>query len=574
MKGKRSKWLGYLLLAATLLVGIESEQVCAKEDIKRSDVKYEVNINDSQRVFIGNETPITYEVGRKYFLSYTVSEVETDETTQSGMIITKDKEEIYPYKKGGMKYDQQSLLLEEGYTYFFRFEIKENGLECIAAKAKGDKSEYIKLPHIAENPNTKGQYFGVWMAETGAVTGKLTNVRCYDENGKDLGVYGNETQGLVVLPEGGLQGNDAIAHSYSFSLKDADHVSISNLRATTSDVLYMEYTIKNVKYEDVTQSGVVMTNAPTAVYPYGSSGQMKYSPHKKPEECQLIEDGATYLYRITRNEEDFDVLVKRTVNGKTTYFSFPHVHGTYDSKCGYYTVWIGEHAGLTADFVDVKAYDAEGNNLAIQTNQGVEIMHHGNQEDYSECEAVYYCKENDTFISLDDECNASKRPDNESVSKMGTYFIRETTLSLTIGDDTEEFNYVYNWLLDKNGNKYIRLREQKVTLMSKAVDGEVIETIPITAEDGFKLAKPDEPTNGNHTFKGWVRGDGKEYDFDEVVTESFALYADWDGQPTFSTIEVLNAIPVKPVIAIASCILLALVTIVIICRIKRGGKHE
>ena len=76
----------------------------------------------------------------------------------------------------------------------------------------------------------------------------------------------------------------------------------------------------------------------------------------------------------------------------------------------------------------MKAYGSKGKNLAIQTNQGVEITHYGDLEDYSQCEAVYYCEENNTFIALDDECKAIRRGDNEQVSVTGTYSIREAVL--------------------------------------------------------------------------------------------------------------------------------------------------
>lgn len=565
------------MLSLTLLFGLLPTVALAKEDIKLSDVEYEVNINDAKRVFIGNDRAVKYEVGKKYFLMYTVSEIESNETTQSGMIVTMDKEEIFPYTKGGMKYDKKSLLLDEGYTYFFRFEITETGLECIAAKAKGEESEYIKLPHIARDITTPGQYFGAWMAEGGEVSGKLTHVRCYDEAGNDLGVYGNDTQGVIVLKEGEMKANSAVDHTYSFSLAEAGNIAISNGRGTDSEVVYMEYTVKNVKKGKITQSGTIFTNSPTAVFPYaGGTGFMKYTPHKQPEECMLLDEGGTYLVRFKKQADGFDVLVKRTVNGKTTYFSYPHTYGEFKADNKYFSIWIGEgESDVSADFVDVKAYDDKGKNLAIQTNQGVEITHYGDLEDYSQCEAVYYCRGNDTFIALDDECNAIRRVDNEQVSVTGTYSIREAVLTLNVSGKEETFDYVYKSLTDKDGNKYIRLSDSKVTFVSNSIDGEVIETVDVTAADGYKLTEPSKPSREGRTFQGWELGDGEPYDFDKVVTKSMTLYAAWDGEDTYTAAELLkDALNVQPIIVIATCVLLVLATVLVVLKIKRGGKHE
>ena len=574
---KRTKFTACLMLSLALLFGSMSAVASAKEDIKLSDVEYEVNINDAKRVFIGNDKAVKYEVGKKYFLMYTVSEIESNETTQSGMIVTTDKEEIFPYTKGGMKYDKKPLLLEEGYTYFFRFEITETGLECIAAKAKGSESEYIKLPHIARDITTQGQYFGAWMAEGGAVTGKLTHVRCYDEYGNDLGVYGNDTQGVIVVKEGEMKANSAVDHTYSFSLTEAGNIAISNERGTDSDVVYMEYTVKNVKKGNITQSGTIFTNSPTAVFPYaGGTGFMKYTPHKQPEECMLLDEGGTYLIRFEKQADSFDVLIKRTVNGKTTYFSYPHTYGEFKADNKYFSIWIGEgESDVSADFVDVKVYDSKGKNLAIQTNQGVEITHYGDLEDYSQCEAVYYCKGNDTFIALDDECKAIRRVDNEQVSVIGTYSIREAVLTLNVSGVEETFDYVYKSLTDKDGNKYIRLSDSKVTFVSSSVDGKVIETVEVTAADGYKLTEPSKPSREGRTFQYWKLGSGEKYDFDAVVTESLTLYAAWDGEDTYTAADLLKVgFNAHPVIAISACGLLVLATVLVVLKIKRGGKHE
>ena len=97
----------------------------------------------------------------------------------------------------------------------------------------------------------------------------------------------------------------------------------------------------------------------------------------------------------------------------------------------------------------------------------------------------------------------------------------------------------------------------------------------VTAADGYKLAEPVKPSREGRTFQYWQLGNGNQYDFDEVVTKSMTLYAAWDGEDTYTAAELLkNALNVQPIIAIATCVLLVLATVLVVLKIKRGGRHE
>ena len=580
MMKRNKKRLSVLLCCALLLTG--NLVVQAKEEIKHSTVDYEVSIQDASRVFVGNQKAVDWEVGDKYFLTYTVADVVSNETTQSGMIVTTDCEEAYPYTKGGLQYDTKSLLCEEGYTYFFRFEVTEKGMRYVVAKSKGQESEsYVKLPHEYGNLQTKGTHFGAWFAEGGNVTVKLTHVRCYDEQGNDLGVYGNSMQNVNVYQPSEMQMKQKEEHSYSFSLQEARCVAFGNARLTNSDVVFLEYTISNVKASGVTQSGVTVTSAPTAMYPHGDgSGYLNYSPHDATlGQTRLLDEGAKYLFRFEREKDTFTVLVKKTLGGQEEYFSFPHYFGNYSEAAGYVTTWIGENCSLSADFTDVKCYDAQGNNLGIQTNQGVKIKHYGNLEDYSQCAATYYCDAIDTFLTLDDDCNASRRVDGEDNAEVGTYSIRETILTFVLGENREEFNYVYAALTDKDGNRYVRLRDVEVTFHSKFMNGKELETVKVTAADGYKLKQPKTPENSGQTFLYWQTGSGEQYDFNKVVTRAMDLYAVWDGEETWTLTSMLGSPSdtITMVIVGVVCIVLIVGTVAgttFLSRRKKNGKKN
>ena len=573
-KVKKKNFKQVLALAFCLVLLLSSVTVQAEEKIIPSTVDYEVTLRDASLVFIGNERAVDWKVGDKYFLTYTVSSLEKNDTIQSGMLVTTDREGTHPYLNGGMRFAQKSLICEEGYTYFFRFEVTEDGLEYVAAKAKGDESSYVEFPYTTGEIKTQGKYFGIWIGEGGSVTAELTHVRCYDANGTDLGIYAPASSQISISDMTAAEG---INHTYAFSLSEARCVSFGNARKTDSDVIFLEYTVSNVTAKNVTQSGVNMTNAPTAVYPHGSNmGYLNYTPHKDDNQTKLLTEGAHYLVRFERGTESYEVLVKRTLaDGTVDYFSFSNWFGQYNANFGYVAMWFGEDCSVTADFTNVKCYDGEGNNLGIQTNKSVKVSHFGELEDYSQCAAVYYCKETDTFITLDDERNASRRLDGENVSYQGTYAIEQAVMTLAIGDETEEFDYTYNAFKDADGNKYIRLTESTVTFKTKFMGGDVIETALVTAETGFKVAKPDTPEREGHTFSYWKTGDGTEYDFDEVVMENMDLYAAWDGEGEWALTSALgvtsNAWTV--VIVAAACAVLIGGTIVGIILISRRDKN-
>lgn len=566
-------WKKVLAFAVCCVVACSALPVYAAKTIIPSQKEYTVEISDARCAFFGSEKQVDFSVGKKYFLTYTVDRVADNGTTQSGMVVTNNQSAEYPYLEGTMRYKNESLLMDEGYTYFLRFEMTKDGMQYIAAKAKDEENSYVKFPvDFGGTEPTKG-YFGFWTAETGTLTASLSHVRCYDEDGNDLGVYGSK--GVMVIADGMMDPNTEVAHSYEFSLKDAKTVAISNARPATGDVVYMEYTVKNVNPIGLTQSGVINTITPTASYPFGDTGLLQYNQHTTPE-SKLLTEGANYILRFEKGEAGFSVIVKRMVNGAEDYVSFGWEHGQFMDG-DYYSLWFGEFSELSADFVDVKCYDDKGNNLGIQTNQSILIIHHGNLEDYSQCEAVYYCKEKDSFISLDDTCNASKWQDGESTSIAGTYYIRQTKLYLTTGQDTEEFDYVFESFDDTEGNTYLRLRDRKVRFVSGVLGGEEIEEVTVTAKDGYKLSKPLEPTKKNNTFKGWCLGDGTEYDFDSVVTEALTLYAKWEngqGHEYLAT-EAFGGNLQTPLLVIGiSVVLVAGTVIATVVVIRKGKEHE
>lgn len=512
-----------------------SFSVKAAEKITPSTKNYGVEFYDAVNVYLSNKTPVDIKLGTKFFLTYTVTEMVSDLSTQSGVMITQNNDEWFPDSKGHMQYRQESALLEQGVTYFFRFEMTEEGMVCTASWAEGDESDYIGFPLISGNIQEGCKYFGVWFGgdKNTKMNGRLTRVRCYDENGTDLGISTGKSTSVATVydPEvrEAMVPNKKVRHSYSFTLEDATNAAISSGKFTKSDEVYMEYTVKSVTKDTLWQCDLIYTNSPESIYP---SGVWKGDYHDKENYtgCEMLIPGVTYLVRFKLTEEGMDTMVKYTIDGETHYLVHGIQSGTKYEDCGFFSIWFGEGADsiLSAEFVDVKCYDKDGNNLGIQTNQGVKITHYGGWEDYSQCIAAYYSPEKSRYIWLGKENSAIVETAEKLVS--ADYIIEGKTLSLTVEDKVEEYDYVYNYMTDVDGIKYKRLKDNKVKFISGRVSGDALSEVTVTAHSGYRVEEPDKPVKEGQTFVEWCYADGTAFDFDTVIMNATTLYAKWqDG---------------------------------------------
>ncbi len=581
MKGKIASRILVMMLGCVLMLEAVSV-VEAADKVIPSSKEYEVDFDSANTTFLGNEKGVQLSEGEAVYLTYTVKNVELKGEAnyiQQGIIATQNKEAVYPYDKEGlMDYGMENVLLKEGYTYFLKFQVTEFGFECAAAYTNGQDEDYISFPNRVGEIMADMKYAGIWFAGK-TVTGRLTHVHCYDQHGNDLGIATNNVKinnGTTTYDPEKMKANSNVKHHYEFFIEDAPYVAISNARGTKANVVYMEYTVQNVKNKS-TQTGVEMTNSPTSIHPHGGElGYLKYQEILDGKGSALAIEGATYLVRFEREESGFDALVQYSLNGTTKYLSFSQTYGLYRPSYEYFTLWFGEGEAntLTAKFTNFKCYDDEGNNLGVQTNKGVEIVHYGGLEDYSKCEAVYYCKENDTFITLDDEQKITKHVNDAHESVSGTYSVDGTKLIMKLAGESEtEYIYYYRYMQDPDGNKYIRLKESKV----KFVQGKETETRIAYAKDGFKVQQPDAPSSKNGTFKAWCLSDGTEYDFNQVVMENTTLYAKWidgDGNEYLATDGAATGYKIGPVFAISAAGILIAITVLGIIFITRSGKKN
>ena len=506
-------------------------------DVKTSKVDYYVEFNDSLDIFLCNRKSIGTKVGTEYYLTYTVESIEAQQWSQTGVIGTNVPTQVYPYVEseagGGIyKYVTSNKLLVEGYTYFLKFTITEDGYKYRAAWAEDDeeKSKYIEFDQTYGEVKTNLGYFGAFFGASN-LKGKLTKVRCYDKNGNDLGVQVTPGRnGAVGLEKAGTSGID-VEHHYDIVLKDCPKIAISNKRMATGDKIYMEYTVKSSDSK-IYQAGLSTSDAPQSGYPYLDGYMMfdQYELNALPQNGPLLEPGATYFIVFENKSDFFDVTIQKTVDGKTTLVDFQKIYGTYTDAYKFRSIWLcgypDEGIVMNAVLTDFKCYDSNKNNLGVQVNdiRTCEVTHYGEREDYAGCEAMYYCDTDSSLYALYQDKTLKYTQDSDT--KNGTYRIDEYTMTAQLGEETRKFDYLYEYFTDEDEKVYRRLNSCKLIFDTRG--GSKVETQVLNAENGYLPMKPTDPTAEGKAFKGWYTAEGEEFDFENMVTESQTVYAKWD----------------------------------------------
>lgn len=583
MKRKwRKQIVASMLVSMMLLLSLETTAL-AKWDVKPSNVSYTVEIKDAYDIFIGNRKTIGTEVGTEYYMNYTVAKSDVEQYAQQG-IAGATRIKTYPYLSEGndggfYKFSENTnKLLVEGNTYLLKFTITEDGYEYRVGWARDDKSTYIKFAKEIGDIRTNLGYFGVVFADVN-MNVKLTNVHFYDKTGKDLGLTSSNPQAVKITKDVGLMAKDKhVQHSYSVKVENATDLAISNRRAATSDVVYMEYKVKSSKGTHINQPGVILSNKPKERFPY-LDGNMyldtyEYDP-TKVDASPLFIEGAEYIIRFEKLEDEYDVAIQYTLNGKRSLVSFASIYGLYDKESAFFSLWSGDGVQfpVNIELVDFKCYDSNKNNLGVQCNDvnkyKCEIIHHGELEDYAGCEAVYYCDEDESLYALYEDKSLKFTLNDET--KNGDYRIESEVMTTNIEATKKDYNYMYYYFKDENEQTYRRLQTYKVTFETgtgTSVDEQVLD-----AENGYKALRPTDPKLEGNTFEGWYTAEGEQYDFENIVSESITLYAKWSDTEYMSSGKLVDNVSTVLLIGCSTLFLIAAVAVGVV-QVTGKGKHD
>ncbi len=528
---KRIKKVFCLLMSVLFVSGVVGPMTVKADDVTASRVIYTVTFDEAVDVLLSNRISIGNKVGTEVYMTYTVENVKKCEKGIQGVVATNVPTEYYPYATGQLDYNDGDTLLKEGYTYFYKFEVTKTGFKYTIAKAKGNDATYVKLPFTTGEKKGKMEHFGLWLGN-GKVTATLNDVRFYDKNGIDLGVQFSPTDAATSTKNVSFSKNSGLNHTYQITAKEQGLAAISNAKKPTSDVVYMEYQVESVNAK-LLQTGIILSEAPTDLYPF-TNGYMQYESTDKAGTGRLLKQGAEYIIRMEKNVYGLSATVQCTYKGEKEVFEFETSVGTYDKQDEYFSLWFSEATSLDFVLKNFKCYDSNNNNLGVQCNVPFSLEHVGELEDYTGCEAVYYCEENGSVIAL--YADQSMKYTEGGKTRKGNYSVddkKDKIITLSYDEGKEIYEYYFRKFTDENGRVYKRLGTYVVSF--ETGNDTVIEEQVLSAKTGYKVMKPAEPEMVGCTFKGWYTSDGVEFDFDAITTESTTLYAKWEGEQRENT---------------------------------------
>ena len=516
-----------LIIAVIMTVSMFSRQLLTVSAVVPSNVDYRVFLNGT-KIFIHNEKSLSTELGTEYYFTYTVESV-VKKSAINGIIVSADASRNFPYTEGGfMRYQpKESVLLDEGSTYFVKVTVASGGFRYDITRAKDDTLEQIVLEKTVGDATDKVKYTGLWLYDSNTEA-TLKNFRFYDKDGNDLGVTYHCGSGTVDVIKQNIHFGKAtdIDHRYEVTVDNKFNIAISNAKVPTTSDVYIQYKVESAEYA-LKQYGVALSNSPESEYPHGKGIIKCITYPSEISSVDLLEPGAEYVIKIERYESDYTVTVQKTNGGKSELLVISKAYGEYKRDFDYISLWFGtgEHSKAKFTLTDLLIYDANRNNLGVQTNVASTIKHFGELEDYAGCEATYYCKENSSFIALYKD-NTMKFTSGGTTEE-AIYKVSKNVLSARFSSGSKEYNYLFKRITDSENNVYERLYTYKVRFVTDC-DIEIPEQI-LSNVTGYLVSKPTDPELKGCKFEGWVTSDDKEFDFNQVIVESMTLYAKWAG---------------------------------------------
>lgn len=544
----------------------------AEPTVKVSEIEYNVNVGGAN-AYLCNLKPIEGKVGDEMYITYTVKSAvfnKPNKNAQQAVVGTDQSGIMWPYEEGGLIYykngDDENLL-KVGFTYFMKFVVTEDGFDFWIGRAKGDFSEVRRLVNKAGSGTDTMKYFGLYL-DGGQPSVSLTNVHVYDKDGKDLGVGGRNASAVRVY-DAPVAFASQINHTYDITVENGYDITIRNKMPNRTGKMFIEYTCADYSVPEG-QKGFYQTGIKLNHYVTGANYQLRYTNKltngnlETPEQSDLLVVGAKYLIMMENTETDtkgWDVTIQRTFKGKTEWFKFQsQVGSAMSTNNGYSSLLFGESHLYRGSFKleNLKIYDGNYKHLgAVVGGSGsFTSTHTGEYISYAGCDTLYYCEANETFIAVypDQTIDITKG----EVTKSGTYTIEDSVpgvLTAKIGGEKQEFGFYHTYMTDADKNEYQALTNYKLSFVTGT--SEEISEQSFSAELGYKPTKPEDPKLEGDEFLGWVTADGKDFDFNTIMTKSVTLYANWKNSgKTFKNTTVAEPFNATPYVAIGLSVFL------------------
>ncbi len=240
----------------------------------------------------------------------------------------------------------------------------------------------------------------------------------------------------------------------------------------------------------------------------------------------------------------------------------------YDNQDYIFSGWQNEGVQYTFGIVET--------DLVLNANVQLNEI---SDSDYSSFENSYYNNETGVIYILRKDASGVRiliKVQNGQATELGVYQITVTNKMLNNGsmyqfNVSEKDGYVNSLVVD--GKNYWRFDQELkfVIHYNDSEETEHIDTITIGKDENYILEKPQDPTRDGYIFKGWITADGKEYTFNQTITETTEIYAVWEKINASQPIETKSPIGAIVLTSASVVIILASVAMIIIKGKKKNG---
>lgn len=198
---------------------------------------------------------------KEIYFEYTVKSSDS-KLYQTGVFSTTKPNQLYPHDSGYLLYEAfaedigNGYLLEPEASYIVKIVRDEENMVSYVQKTVQGKDEMYSFPYAYKTYKSTDPYVGLWFGEGTSylATFELINMKCYDENGENLGVKCNQNS-VNIVQKGEKMDYSTVQGTYYDSENQVMLVLNSDKTAqVTRDGVTKEYTYEiweNTIYIDI-----------------------------------------------------------------------------------------------------------------------------------------------------------------------------------------------------------------------------------------------------------------------------------------------------------------------------------